>query len=529
MILDEDDVVGNICMIRVDSSWSFAEVRRKIYEKEKYIFERLKIPPSEISIYTTLPHRVKTSVEGSKPIVPLYKVGTICHQLNPDDMSIHLVLVARPLAYPIIPAKRRPSTTEDEVLKRIKTQKIALNSPSNYAHASTFARLQTIAEHRVLNDRPVSEPEIAPIALLYDGFGVLTDMLAAEESENVHAEKDAKFFTLVRDFADAMCLYYADDLARMNAGLRFLQKIFNDGRECDINDPNPDPDCICVRRADADGNSKTDGNSVCVTGAADLMFKFKNEQGTSGDPVPEGVSYIAHFHRMAVEESSVNEKLYSGWRVPSLLVTVAGAVITFHAVVAMGNYRVVPLTPPMWLVSPTGSSNDMVYRRMLIRAFKVAVFVRQKIREDTAKMRELASRDGLTSLSLKEMYLPNIISVTSTTAGSPPLGTKILEVLLSREDRLVYFAKRLDADQEYIIIKVTRRYTRELHEFCAERGHAPRLLGFDRVSDGWSIVAMEYVQGQSLLESHGYLTEWRDGLKKVVDEFHSKGLVHGDL
>lgn len=40
---------------------------------------------------------------------------------------------------------------------------------------------------------------------------------------------------------------------------------------------------------------------------------------------------------------------------------------------------------------------------------------------------------------------------------------------------------------------------------------------------------MEYVQGQSLLESNEYLTEWRDGLKKIVDEFHSEGLVHGDL
>ncbi|KZT11956.1 uncharacterized protein LAESUDRAFT_160103 [Laetiporus sulphureus 93-53] len=112
VILFEDGVaselnVGALEFDRnVDRSWSFTKVRDKIYEKE-HVWDRRKISPSEISIYTpgqltlkditndAMSLHVKTAIEGLKPVYALDKVSNIPKQLIPDDTLVRLVLVAR--------------------------------------------------------------------------------------------------------------------------------------------------------------------------------------------------------------------------------------------------------------------------------------------------------------------------------------------------------------------------------------------------------------------------------------------------
>ena len=44
-----------------------------------------------------------------------------------------------------------------------------------------------------------------------------------------------------------------------------------------------------------------------------------------------------------------------------------------------------------------------------------------------------------------------------------------------------------------ICIKFVRRYSSEAHLFCASRGFAPKLKGFDKLAGGWYMVVMENI------------------------------------
>jgi len=101
--------------------------------------------------------------------------------------------------------------------------------------------------------------------------------------------------------------------------------------------------------------------------------------------------------------------------------------------------------------------------------------------------------------------------------------------------RLLYIATTDDEKQTQILVKFTRRYSKELHEFCASIKHAPELFGFERLPGDWIGVAMEYFPSESadrILESNGlrsYGGGWLKDIDKVVSAFHSQGYVHGDL
>jgi len=95
-------------------------------------------------------------------------------------------------------------------------------------------------------------------------------------------------------------------------------------------------------------------------------------------------------------------------------------------------------------------------------------------------------------------------------------------------DRHLYTAKRTGGDhEEKIIVKFTRRYSHELHMFCAKQGRAPALLGFEKLPEGFFGITMELVQPVSPHDrKRGELGKQ---LKTLVASFHDRDLVHGDL
>ncbi|KAH9083830.1 hypothetical protein EDB83DRAFT_2212602 [Lactarius deliciosus] len=99
-------------------------------------------------------------------------------------------------------------------------------------------------------------------------------------------------------------------------------------------------------------------------------------------------------------------------------------------------------------------------------------------------------------------------------------------------DRLLYQAKRPGVN-EPILIKFTQQYSIELHDFCAKAGHAPSILGYERLPGGWFAVAMEYVwPGPSIMKSNlltSNRTHWAIQLRRLVHDFHANDFVHGDL
>ena len=86
-------------------------------------------------------------------------------------------------------------------------------------------------------------------------------------------------------------------------------------------------------------------------------------------------------------------------------------------------------------------------------------------------------------------------------------------------------------DKEGIYVKFSQQYSSALHGFCAERGLAPKLLGFERLTGGWFGLAMEKVDiiEPWKIRSFSELKTWKKAIRTLVDDFHQEGLVHGDL
>ena len=99
--------------------------------------------------------------------------------------------------------------------------------------------------------------------------------------------------------------------------------------------------------------------------------------------------------------------------------------------------------------------------------------------------------------------------------------------------RLLYVAETTGPEKETILIKFVREYSIELHDFCAKRGHAPRIFAFETLPGGWRVIAMEFIASTvQVTSSRGLGTHklrWASELKQLIGEFHEEGLVHGDL
>ena len=85
---------------------------------------------------------------------------------------------------------------------------------------------------------------------------------------------------------------------------------------------------------------------------------------------------------------------------------------------------------------------------------------------------------------------------------------------------------------EKVLVKFTRRYSKEAHRHCAEAGVAPTLLGFQSLQAGWYMAVMEYLDPQTYR-----VLEPEDGsnytliheINRVVTVLHDGGFVHGDI
>jgi len=86
---------------------------------------------------------------------------------------------------------------------------------------------------------------------------------------------------------------------------------------------------------------------------------------------------------------------------------------------------------------------------------------------------------------------------------------------------------------EKIVVKFTRKYGKELHEFCANQNYSPKLLAYERLSGDWVGVAMEFVASACYIMDSKFSQEcgqqWFDKMDEMVAVIHEAGYVHGDL
>lgn len=214
-------------------------------------------------------------------------------------------------------------------------------------------------------------------------------------------------------------------------------------------------------------------------------------------------------------------------------VTHIGPTVQFFGIVLVGGMRVVPLTPSLPMVDPTGEG----FRWDLFLAFKAATLVFSKIRSDIGEFLRVLKGPTASwppTMTIEKCCFP---SATEIDAFPDRGQEKIKFVLNARHDdfenRHLYQATIISPTQRSndIYVKFSQRYSVDLHNFCASKGLAPKVLGFERLRGGWFMVAMEKIDtvDREKITSFPNAEKWEKDIQELVEGFHLAGFVHGDL
>ncbi|KIL58378.1 hypothetical protein M378DRAFT_181285 [Amanita muscaria Koide BX008] len=222
----------------------------------------------------------------------------------------------------------------------------------------------------------------------------------------------------------------------------------------------------------------------------------------------------------------MDEELYLRWRVPFVGLTIVGCNITFYAIIAIDHrFRIVSLTPGLSCIPSASDGRD---RTLLYSAFTAALVLQARILQDCKRL----WNNPPAVIPADARHFPAV----SKLCKYPPSGGNhfSFEIQSFFPDRQPY--PRLyvaeTPDKQRVLIKFTRRYPIELHEYCANLGHAPPILAFEKLPGGWCATAMEYIESgppitdPSLPPAHRDC--WAAALLRLMDDFHSKDFVPGD-
>ncbi|KAI6100795.1 hypothetical protein EV401DRAFT_2080818 [Pisolithus croceorrhizus] len=459
---------------------------------------------------------IATRLFSRQPIAPYISRGN-----EQVSLFVHLV--------PNSPQgkKRVPEEVNDDLVEIVKHTKIAIQSPSSLAEPHTFRTLHKVPGEPILDHRSVHDAEnrssrersfmddLPPISLQYEGFGHFLDIFRG--CKNVPGVENVSFARLrsaVDKFAESMSLIYRDEDERREKGSDALDNIFSQ-RTDDVT--------FASTAAGVSKGTNSGGRFLGPHRAAYCITEFKNESGCgSAIPYVEMTGNFAHSMREAADHSDSISVMH-GWNLPCLGITITGHYVTFYAMIFFGKWRVVSLTPALSCIQASGDGDDRI---ALYNAFTAASVLLARIQGDATK---LVHKPPL-PIGESRRILPPISRLCHPHSGTH-ISFNILKHFHNRAaDRYLYTAETVDNKQ--IVIKFTRQYSFELHMFCADRGHAPALLGFERLPGGFFGIAMEFVRSAFPISQSPYVErhlEWAEQLLELVQSFHAEGLVHGDL
>ncbi|KAJ3500012.1 hypothetical protein NLJ89_g9980 [Agrocybe chaxingu] len=427
-------------------------------------------------------------------------------EINEDDNQGKVLVVFKMRVKPV------HHLSEEDAFSCLKRAKLATTAPSTTAKPSTYESMQTEINERILDNRPEPDDDIPPIPLLYDGFGHFLDILDGDTDVPGLDKVDSSKLRLgVDEFARKMCCFYAIEHDRRDKALPALDKIF------------------AARNGVKIPTIHADGHSVGKHRGAVLATEFKNRVARiNAIPEVEPVGYVARSHVKGMEEM---RELFERWRVPCLGLTVVGSDVKFYAVIVLDSrYRLVSLTPALSCIRSASDGHD---RTALYAAFTAASVLQARILQDIdrhlaappPKMPDGAHRCPAISKLRRYASLPN----DYLTFGIQKRHS------CKQSRRLLYMAEMGEPEFKTILVKFVQGYSAELHAFCADSGHAPRILAFEKLPGGWLAVAMEYISSgvttttaaSSRLAS--CRERWTSQLWKLVRSFHDSSFVHGDL
>ncbi|KAI9464007.1 hypothetical protein BJY52DRAFT_1250959 [Lactarius psammicola] len=414
--------------------------------------------------------------DGATVMGPMERI----EELWPDKPTqAHLHVCVR---LPNEPSRKRPRR-EDATEEYMKGP-LVVKAPSAVAAHSEVFKMQMESKTRVANDRPHSDADHLPIALLYHGFGRFLDAATGAPVDDVLNFDRRQFELNVDGFMTAMNLYYANERERNNKALLYLNKIF----QCYLGVHTPQLMAGVVHE-----DRCSNGHVLGLANTIEVVLDVKDELSLSRvDPTIE----LAAYYTQSLMEGSTKEDR-SRFFFPALGIVVISSHIGFYALAYTSSTRLVALTP--LLPTTTESGNNWV-RPALLNA------------RNLPYVNEVAAYSA-----------PGVIRFH--------IRVEAYQGLTRYPNRFLYLAT-LDSTGNKVVVKFTRRYFPQLHLFCAEQGRAPQLLGYGIIPGSWHVVVMEWIdQEETNLQNFApqYLSTWSENLKSLVKDFHDKGWVHGDL
>lgn len=210
-----------------------------------------------------------------------------------------------------------------------------------------------------------------------------------------------------------------------------------------------------------------------------------------------------------------------------------GGLVQFYAVVLLGHtYRhIIGLTPPL---SCALMAKNSAHRKEMIRACIAANVLQQRIHRDLERMQ---AKSDLPDFMREEYLFPAITQLRQyRKLGDEYVKFRLVEHHAGSgekdyEHRRIYRAevsRPSELADEQILVKFSLSYSIELHEFCADRGLAPRILAYEELPGGWHAIAMKYLKDAEPVD-RPLPPDQKKQLQDLVKAFHEKGLVHGDL
>ena len=173
-------------------------------------------------------------------------------------------------------------------------------------------------------------------------------------------------------------------------------------------------------------------------------------------------------------------------------------------------------------------------RAPLYAAFMAARILLQDINHD-ARFYTISPPRPIPQRKRRFPNIEGLYRIPSSDKQEPERLKFQIEERLSNDEkgRFVYAAMTCGPDPKMIVVKFTRKYGKDLHEFCAAQNFAPKLLAYERLPGDWIGVAMETKSSLChVMDSKFYREcgeQWLEDMDAMVAQIHEHGYVHGNL
>ena len=175
------------------------------------------------------------------------------------------------------------------------------------------------------------------------------------------------------------------------------------------------------------------------------------------------------------------------------LYSLTGPYVTFYALIHFPNRQLRVVSALPFAISCIASASDGDDRKALYAVFDAALDLLRRI-DDDAKF--------FVRRPPKIIHTDSRFPYVNALPKYGVLGEDVRLVIYGlnpegRSNQFMYHAKisggSESGEQKLAMVKFARQYSIALHAFCAERGYAPAIRGFERTPGGWFVVAMDLV------------------------------------